>query len=391
MQPANNNACATSGKKPVLFRVTNNLNIGGITSRLRLVLPLLTKFFEVHVVTYKEQGVLVEELKQKGVHVHHLPIKGKWSPLSIYQYAKLFRQYKADIVHTHSFGGNITGILAAALARVPVRVGQVHARSKHWYGATKARQAKQQREEFIVHSLFTDAVLFPAQVAKEHFAQYCHLPDAMLRVLHNGIDLSHAQEPHVDYNLRKEYGIADDAIILGYLGRLDAPKGIYFALEFMKQLANSKQKYVLVIVGGGTSEQEDEDVKKAFACLDKNAVVFAGMRNDVHNFYKQFDVFFFPSNPEEEALPGVILEAAAYGLPILSRQNAAVKAIGALYNRIWYMNDTDNPEETLTNVLAMPAASSEKIWQTYGIEKMANDTKVLYNEFLQRKGKPLAR
>ncbi len=112
MQPANNNACATSGKKPVLFRVTNNLNIGGITSRLRLVLPLLTKFFEVHVVTYKEQGVLVEELKQKGVHVHHLPIKGKWSPLSIYQYAKLFRQYKADIVHTHSFGGNITGILA---------------------------------------------------------------------------------------------------------------------------------------------------------------------------------------------------------------------------------------------------------------------------------------
>ena len=127
-------AILSPNPKPVLFRVTNNLKIGGVQRRLRALLPLLTDRYDVHVVTYKERGVFFDELAQLGVHVHFLPRKGHWDPVAIWKLARLFRRHHADIVHTHSFGRNIFGILAAALARVPVRIGQVHSRDTgHFY------------------------------------------------------------------------------------------------------------------------------------------------------------------------------------------------------------------------------------------------------------------
>ena len=128
--------------KPVLFRVTNNLNIGGVQRRLRSLLPRLLPYYDVHVVTYKDKGIFFDELASLGVKSHFIPLKGKWDPVGIYKMSRLFKKYNAQIVHTHSLGGNISGILAAAMAKVPVRVAQVHLCHLHWYAQKKLHKKK---------------------------------------------------------------------------------------------------------------------------------------------------------------------------------------------------------------------------------------------------------
>ncbi len=370
--------------KPVLFRVNNNLNIGGITSRLRLVLPLLCNDYSVHVVTYRTEGILADELRDKGISVHHVPIPSKWSPLGIHALAKLLRKENARIVHTHSFGGNISGILAASLAKVPVRIGQVHTRQQHWYGKTELHRKKQMFEEYCVHSLFSDAVLFPSQAALDYFVPHCPVAARKLEVLYNGVSLPQRGEGE-SLDLRAMLDIRPGVKILGFVGRTADSKGLDFAFSFMRRLREKSPDYCLVVVGDVEKSETGRIFKVEADKLGGKLIHCVGLRRNVAPFYNAFDGFFFPSEPWSEALPGVVLEAASLGLPILSRHNDTVREIAGFYPAVHFMDDEDDPLEAVTSLFALPPASPDPIRKIFSVEAMAARTKALYERLLRGK------
>ena len=204
--------------RPVLFRITNNLKIGGVQRRLRALLPLLTDDFEVHIVTYRDKGVFFDELAELGVHTHFLPRSGSFDPIAITRLAMLLRRHRADIVHTHSFGGNVFGILAAALAGVKVRIGQMHSQGNHWYGKTAFRKRKQIVEETLIHRFFSHKVLFVSEQCQKHFQNHTDLPDSHLEVLHNGLSFP---DPESLRPIRKSsLGIDSQECVIGFIGRI---------------------------------------------------------------------------------------------------------------------------------------------------------------------------
>ena len=241
-------------KKTVLFRVTNNLNRAGIQNRLRTLLPMLAREYnyEVHVVTYRDRGVLADELEALGVRVHHLPIRHKWSPLGIWRLSRLFKKYKADIVHGHSLGGTVTGILAGALAKVPVRVGQIHTRDLHWYGDVPAKRAAQARKEAWVHRNFGSHEFCVSEGCRARFLHETGLPAEYASVLHNGIDLSRFQEGTGREAGRAALGLKPDQVVVGFMGRLAKSKGLGFLFKHIRSLGPSKGKHVFLIAGDGS-------------------------------------------------------------------------------------------------------------------------------------------
>ncbi|MDR1360413.1 MAG: glycosyltransferase family 4 protein, partial [Deltaproteobacteria bacterium] len=345
--------------KPVIFRIVKKLGAGGIATRLRQLLPLLQEAFEVHVITYSEEGEFAPALRQAGIIVHHLPLSGKWSPSGLSGMARILRQHRAGLVHTHSFGGNISGILAAALAGVPVRVAQVHSRSQHWYGKTELRRKKQRLEEYCVHSLFTHKILFPSQSAREYFAAHCPVSRSKLHVLHNGVRLPDppcAADAAAAAQIRARYNVPPERMLLGFVGRLSGGKGLEFALDFVQRARRAGKDCGLMVVGSvGGPDSTDRRLALGEAA---GGVCFTGLQADAYPFYRCFDAFFFPSDSWTEALPGVVLEAAAHGLPILSRENPTVREIAGFYPAIRFMADGDDPARTLDGLLAMPAADS---------------------------------
>jgi len=364
-----------SANKPVLFRVTNNLKIGGVQRRLRALLPLLTSDYEVHIVTYKDKGVFFDELADLGIRTHFMPRKGHWSPAGLARLAGLFRSHRADIVHTHSFGGNISGILAAAMARVPVRIGQVHLSELHWYGRTAWRRKKQMFEETLVHRLFSHRVLFVSRESRDYFQQHTGLPDALLTVLHNGLALPDT----VSAAPRNELSVPEGRILIGFVGRLSRGKGADFFLDLARDAERQKPgKFHFAVVGDGEGLKTLRERSAELGLSD--TVTFLGERRDVHRCYAALDCLAFCSEPGVEGMPGVVLEACAHGLPILARRTAPLEEIRRHYSRIAFLDETAPVADQLDSALGLPAADQRGFRNEFSIEAMRDRTLALYAE-----------
>jgi glycosyltransferase involved in cell wall biosynthesis len=365
--------------KPVLFRVTNNLKVGGVQRRLRALLPLLTNHYDVHVVTYKDRGVFFEELADQGVRTHFLPRRGHWDPAGIRKLSRLFREHKADIVHTHSFGGNIFGILGAALARVPVRIAQVHLSELHWYGATALRRRKQMLEETLVHRLFSHRILFVSRESRDHFQRHTGLPGSMLQILHNGLDLPESAEVAP----RCELGVPEGRRLVGFVGRISRGKGAESFLTMAEEAVRSEPgKFHFVVIGDGDGlPRHREWVSDRGLGQD---ITFLGERRDIHRCYAALDCLAFCSDPGVEGMPGVMLEACAHGLPILARRTAPVEEISEYYDRIAFMENTVPAATQLQATLALPPADVTRLREEFSIEAMRDRTIALYEELARR-------
>lgn len=363
--------------KPVLFRVTNNLKVGGVQRRLRALLPLLTEHYEVHVVTYKEKGVFFDELADLAVHTHFLPRKGHWNPVAIWKLARLFRKHRADIVHTHSFGGNIFGILAAALARVPVRIGQVHSRGLHWYGASPSRQWKQIFEESLVHRFFSHHVVFVSKESLDFFQSKTGLPKQMLSVLHNGINLPTSIFPLS----RNDLQLPSSIPLIGFIGRLTHGKGLRFFFTFAAQALKSRPgAYHFVVIGGGNQNSYTE------LCANlgiSRSVTFTGELHEMDRVYPILNALLFTSKPEHEGMPGVVLEACSHGLPILARKSSPIQEIALNYKRIRYFNSSEAHVQ-LDEILNTPTVSHRAFQEEYSLDAMRSKTHSLYQRLLEK-------
>ena len=367
-------------KKPVLFRVTNNLKIGGIQRRLRALLPLLTDDYDVHIVTYKDKGVFFDELAELGVTTHFLPRKGHWDPVAIWKLARLFQKHRADIVHTHSFGGNIFGILAAALARVPVRIGQVHSRGLHWYGASTFRQRKQIAEESLVHRLFSHHITFVSEESLAFFQSKTGLPQHMLSVLHNGMDLTANKPPLARMDLKLPAAVP----LIGFVGRLTQGKGLDFFFDFAAQALKARPgAYHFVVIGGGNQNSCIELCAKLGI---SRSVTFTGELHEMDRVYPVLNALLFTSGPEHEGMPGVVLEACSHGLPILARESSPIQEIALHYKRIRYFNAAEASVQ-LDEILSAPADNRNAFRREFSLEAMRNKTRSLYQRLLANHGK----
>lgn len=370
---------SSSTKRPVLFRVTNNLHIGGVQRRLRALLPLLTEHYDVHVVTYKDKGVFFDELAAHGVRTHFLPHRGHWNPRSVLALARLFREHNADIVHTHSFGGNISGIPAAALARVPVRVGQVHLSELHWYGATFWRRKKQMLEERLVHRFLTHRVLFVSRESRDYFQRHTGLPESMLKILHNGLDFPRNVTPRT----RAELGIPEKPKLIGFVGRITRGKGLEDFLNLARAACvEAPDEFHFMVIGDGDALP----AHKAWAKKEGLAgqITFLGERRDMHQCYAALDALLFCSAPGVEGMPGVALEACAHGLPVLARRTPPLEEIRDYYGRIAFLDDQDSAAGQLRRVLALPPDDTARLREEFSIEAMRDRTIRLYDELLRR-------
>ena len=110
---------------------------------------------------------------------------------------------------------------------------------------------------------------------------------------------------------RRSLGIAPDAMVVLYVGRIAKEKGLEHALRAMQQLAVDAQQIRFVYVGDGPYEAE-------LRALAPPGVIFTGRLNGVplSTAYASSDVFLFPS--VTDTFGNVLLEAMASGLVVVS-------------------------------------------------------------------------
>ena len=135
------------------------------------------------------------------------------------------------------------------------------------------------------------------------------VPKRKIRVFPTGINFNPKSS---EENIRDLLNIGADEKIVLFVGLHNKRKGIDLIIKTANLLRDENIRFVLV--GDGPEREKSIKVISNLGLSEK--VNFLGNRLDVHNFYNQADIFFFPSRGE--GLPGVLMEAMIYQVPIVT-------------------------------------------------------------------------
>ncbi len=201
------------------------------------------------------EGTLVDEAQREGVDYIEVPsLLRRISPLDeIRAYRALrrvIREWKPDVVHTHSSKAGVLGRLAAWHERVPLVVHTIHGLPFHPYQNRLARAFFIMAERFAARRSHRILAVAEAMVEKAVAAGVA--PREKFEVVYSGIRLEDFLTPPAPpAELRRRYGLPADAVVIGKLARLFELKGHDYLLEAFARLGERHPRAYLFLVGDG--------------------------------------------------------------------------------------------------------------------------------------------
>jgi glycosyltransferase involved in cell wall biosynthesis len=112
-----------------------------------------------------------------------------------------------------------------------------------------------------------------------------------------------------------------------FVGRLDPEKGLPFLIRCVAMLKEQSKKIHLDIVGSGS---EENTLQALVQSLDVNEEVsfhgYIAFSEALFSYYRAADIFVLPSLPGE-GVPKVLMEAMAFGVPIIATQVGGIAGL----------------------------------------------------------------
>jgi glycosyltransferase involved in cell wall biosynthesis len=292
-----------------------------------LLLPLIDRLVADghHVDVACSPDESTARLKFRGYDVHEIPIARRIAPaaniVSIIKLRHLMRREHYDVVHVHTPVAGMLGRIAARIAGVRCIVYTAHGfyfhdampRRQYWLFARLERWAGQHCTDYI----FVQSREDYASAVKLDIIRQDHL-----LWIGNGVDTLRfcPLSPSARAAVREKLGIADSALVVVFVGRLVAEKGLLELLEAWATLFARVPGACLLLVGiRPSSEREDhlQSVIDEVLCTSTDrGVRLLGNRNDVEQLLAASDVFVLPSY--REGMPRSVIEAMACALPVVA-------------------------------------------------------------------------
>jgi glycosyltransferase involved in cell wall biosynthesis len=337
----------------------------------------------------KEPGPMTEEAESKDITCFYSSglmraVSPKNDLLAFWQLYRLFRKYRFDVVHSHSSKTGVIGRVAAKLAGVPMITHTVHG-----FAFPAANSTLEKWIFFAMEWLGTKCshkIICLHEADRDIAKKKLGASDKQLEVLANGVDTTKYAPPSVDEKetMRQQLGIAEDAVILGMVGRLWRQKNPQVFVDAAINLLSQNVDAHFVLVGDGELKTTLEEKVKQAGFTDN--IHFLGWRNDTPQVLKALDVFVLPSL--WEGMPLAILEAQSTGLPcvvsnIQGNNHLVSNDVDGLLFDLDYPDqlitclDTLIKDVTLRN--NMGATARRKIVQTYNIESRIRTIANLYH------------
>jgi glycosyltransferase involved in cell wall biosynthesis len=249
-----------------------------------------------------------------------LPIKRKPSPwgdmLVLFQLFRLFRRERFDIVHTHMPKTGLLGMLAAWLAGIPIRINTFH--GEVW--ATRIgwrRRVLKLFDRLIVLLATNILVVSPSQ--KKFLESEGVLPFGKAKLIGEGsvcgVDTARFHPDKViGEKTRNDLGIAHDAQVILFVGRLNRDKGMLDLAAAFDKIAKYHPDVVLLLVG----DEEDITFEKIqeICRAAPDRLYHVSFSSTPERYMMSADIYCLPSYREGFGM--TIIEAAACAVPTIA-------------------------------------------------------------------------
>lgn len=285
-------------------------------------------------------------------------------PAAWWRLVRLLRA--ADVAVAHG-GSTLQPLaLAAWVARRPFVYRNIGDPS--YWGATRAAQMR-----VGLPLRRAAAVLALYDRARDYMVDRYGLDPAGVVVAPNAVDPSGfpMRTAATRAAARRSLGIGDDRVVLGYLGNLSAEKRPRWALETAEALTGS----AVVIAGDGPLRGELEEQAPRLGERDGTpACRILGPVDDPAAFLAALDVLLLPS--ATEGIPGVLLEAALVGVPVVATDVGGVgEVVAAIGGGTAPVGDLRGFVDMARRVAADPggyAADRDAVLGRHGIDEVTD-------------------
>ena len=330
---------------------------------LELIKGLDSKEFEAHVILPND-GVLVEALRQVGAKVSVLdyPILRRkyFNPKGIADYIRSYnfyakqialyaREHNIDMVHNNT-AAVLEGIYLKRKLKLPL-IWHVH----------EIIVKPKAISDFInmLMGRYADKIVTVSQAVANHIKQSPFIKDSQVEVIYNGVDNA-VYYPMDASSIREKFDIAQDALVIGMIGRVNAIKGQNDFIEAVEPLLE-KNEQAVAFLAGGVFHGEEWRLEELDKRIASSSVVSQIHRIDYYDktseLYNMFDIFVLPSI-KPDSLPTVVLEAMACSKPVVGYNNGGIAEM-VVDDKSGYLVKPNRPQE-LSNAISLLLDSSEK-------------------------------
>ncbi len=335
-----------------IIRLTTFLDFGGIERKMENLSSWKDDNFWIFV-SLSKGGDAEKKIREnkKTVYCLNLPYKIP-SFRTIWKLYRLFRIEKPDIVHTAGAESNFHGILAAKLAKVPIKISEEIGTPKH------SKMAK-----FVFRWIFhlSDYVVGESKFVISHLRDRYHIKEKKLLQIPNFIpDTANLPERTT---LRSFFSMVS-------ISRLEPIKNIRSILKTIPKLVDVYPDFHYTIVGDGIEKNQLSLLVDELKI--SNFVTFVGYQTNPYPFLLQSDLYIL--NSFSEGFSNSLLEAMSVATPSLSTKvGAADEYIIDGWNG--WLIAPDNEEEQLKKlieIIGLSLTEREKIGKR-GQETVVNN------------------
>ena len=358
-----------------LLQVVGNAIVGGMERWVeRLVEWLPAGRFRVTAVCPFESP-FTDRLRALGSEVLVVPMPDDMPWSSVQSVLSVVRARGVDLLHAHLSNAHVLAGLAGRLAGLPV-LSTIHGRQ-----LTLA--------DLEMHRAVGSHISVVCRQSYFH-ALGLGVDPALLSCDPNGVDTT-LFRPGPRGGLRAALGLAEDAPLVGLVGRISPEKGPEVFVRAALLLASLRPQAHMVVVGDGPMEDQVRRMVADYGLQQHMHLL--GLVDDMPALYRELDLLV--SSSHSEAMPLALMEAMASGLPVVATRVGGVPDMVAHGQTGWLVapGDFQDIASRCNGLLgddglrrAMGARARARVVQHMGLDDSVARTVAL----LQRLARPAA-
>jgi glycosyltransferase involved in cell wall biosynthesis len=269
------------------------------------------------VISLMDSGKYGALLEASGIAVYYLNMpRGRITLTGLWRLWRLLRSERPDVVQTWMYHADLIGGIVARLARIPIVCWGI----RH----SDMDPAKTSRSTILVarvcawlsHWIPHAIVSCSVEAASVH--QALGYAREKFTIIPNGYNLVElAPDSEARAQLRREWGVNEQTILLGMAARYDPQKDHANLINALRLIKHKKISFQCVLVGAEMDANNYELCNLIESQGVKDNVLLLGRRHDIPGVMNALDIHVLSSS-FGEAFPNVLAEAMACGTPCVT-------------------------------------------------------------------------
>lgn len=373
-----------------VLRIITRMNVGGPAIQVTSISNNLPKFGfdELLLMGDCEEGER-DYLELNEINLPHTKVFGLGRSINLVDDFRAFhtirnvlRDFRPNIVHTHTFKAGLLGRLASMLSsNSHVRVHTFHGHLLNGYFSKPQLRVLIVAERILAKR--SDKLVSVGKIVKEELLAQKIGDRSKYVVIPPGIPI--APEIEAPSKVRTKE-LRDTEFICAWIGRFVEIKRPERIIEIAREIVFRELKIRLVLVGDGPLRSKIEEVSR----LENLPITFLGWRKDVTKILTDSDALILTS--VNEGTPISIIQAQRLGRPVVATKVGSVEEV-MINGKSGFAIDYDVKEfvdriEFLSSnslkYTQFSEAARQFAWDRFSEERLVADHKNLYLELLRR-------